>query len=102
MKKILISGYYGFDNSGDDAILKAMVEDLKENDNSIEITALSRNPTFTEKIYNIRAVNRFKIRDVMRAIEDCNLFISGGGSLLQDVTSTRSLLYYLSLMEVAS
>lgn len=29
-KKILISGYYGFDNSGDDAILKAIVKDLKK------------------------------------------------------------------------
>ena len=100
-KKILISGYYGFDNSGDDAILKAIVKDLKENNSSIEITAFSNNPTFTEKIYDINAVNRFGIRDVFRAIKNCDLFISGGGSLLQDVTSTRSLLYYIALMKIA-
>ncbi|HFL3828643.1 TPA: polysaccharide pyruvyl transferase CsaB [Clostridioides difficile] len=101
MKKILISGYYGFDNSGDDAILKAIVKDLKKKNNSIKITALSNNPTFTKKIYDINAVNRFSIGDVVKAIKDCNLFISGGGSLLQDVTSTRSLLYYISLMKLA-
>ncbi len=101
MKKILISGYYGFDNSGDDAILKAIVKDLKETDSSIEITAFSNNPTYTEKIYNIKAVNRFGIRDIVKTIKDCDLFISGGGSLLQDVTSTRSLLYYIVLMKLA-
>ena len=46
MKKVLISGYYGFDNSGDDAILKAIVKDLKANDSSIQITAFSNNPLY--------------------------------------------------------
>jgi len=101
MKKVLISGYYGFDNSGDDAILKAIVKDLKARDNSIQITAFSNNPTFTKKIYGIEAVDRFAIMNIIRAIKDCDLFISGGGSLLQDITSTRSLLYYLALIKLA-
>ncbi len=100
-KKILISGYYGFDNSGDDAILKAMVKDIKAKDSNVKITAFSNNPTFTKKTYGIDAVNRFGIKGVVRAIRNCNLFISGGGSLLQDITSTRSLLYYISLMKLA-
>lgn len=100
-RRILISGYYGFNNSGDDAILKAIVKDLKIADESIEIIALSNNPELTEKVYKIKAVNRFKIREVINAIRKCDLFISGGGSLLQDVTSTRSILYYLALMEIA-
>lgn len=100
-KKILISGYYGFDNSGDDAILKAIVKDIKENNRNVKITAFSNNPTFTKKIYDIDAVNRFGIKGVIKAIRDCDLFISGGGSLLQDITSTRSLLYYITLMKLA-
>ncbi|HSH35942.1 polysaccharide pyruvyl transferase CsaB [Schnuerera sp.] len=101
-KRILISGYYGFDNSGDDAILKAIVKDIKKKDNSIGITVLSNNPIFTEKVYGIKAVNRFKMKKVIKAIKECDLFISGGGSLLQDITSTRSLLYYLTLMKLAN
>lgn len=100
-KRILISGYYGFNNSGDDAILKAMVKDFKRADASIDIVALSNNPQLTEEVYEIKAVNRFKISEVVNAIKSCDLFISGGGSLLQDVTSTRSLLYYLALMKAA-
>lgn len=99
--KILVSGYYGFDNSGDDAILKAIVKDIKEIEDNVKITALSNNPPYTKKIYDIEAVNRFGIKGVVRAIRDCDLFISGGGSLLQDVTSTRSLLYYITLMKLA-
>lgn len=99
--KILISGYYGFDNSGDDAILKAMVKDLKANIEDIEIVVLSKNPSYTEETYNVKAVNRFSIKAVIEAIKSCDLFISGGGSLLQDVTSTRSLMYYIILMKLA-
>ena len=99
--KVLISGYYGFDNSGDDAILKAIVKDMKEYNNKINITVLSNNPSKTEKIYPVKAINRFKLGEVFKAMKNTELFISGGGSLLQDVTSTRSLLYYLAIMQLA-
>lgn len=99
--KILISGYYGFDNSGDDAILKAIVKDIKNQDIETNITVLSNNPVKTKEFYGVNAINRFKIKEVIKGIKKSNLFISGGGSLLQDVTSTRSLLYYLALMMTA-
>lgn len=101
IKTIVISGYYGFDNSGDDAILKAIVEGFKNSDEKLNIIALSNDPPSTEKIYGIKAVYRFNIAEVKRVVKTCDLFISGGGSLLQDVTSTRSLLYYLMLMKIA-
>lgn len=99
--KLLISGYYGFDNSGDDAILKAIVKDIREYNNKINITVLSNNPSKTEEMYPVKAINRFKLGEILRAMNNTNLFISGGGSLLQDVTSTRSLLYYLAIMKLA-
>lgn len=101
MKSVLISGYYGFDNSGDDAILKAIVKDLRQVNKDLDITVLSYNPEKTESMYPVKAVNRFNLRDVVSSIKKCSLFISGGGSLLQDVTSTRSLLYYLTVMSLA-
>lgn len=98
---LLISGYYGFDNSGDDAILKAMIKDIKSRDEKLNIKVLSNNPIRTKEIYNVESVNRFNYREVIHAMRETDLFISGGGSLLQDVTSTRSILYYLSLMVLA-
>lgn len=100
-KKILISGYYGFDNSGDDAILKAIIKDIKSIDETIEITALSKNPLNTKKIYKVNAVDRFNFNNVINAIRNNDMLISGGGSLLQDITSTRSILYYLALIHIA-
>lgn len=100
MTKLLLSGYYGFDNSGDDAILEAMLKDLKKN-KDYDIAVFSNHPKKTEKTYGVRAVDRFYLKKVLGAIKDCDLFISGGGSLLQDVTSTRSLYYYLGLIALA-
>lgn len=101
MKKIIISGYYGFGNSGDEAILKTIIRDLKELDNDIDITVLSSNPELTKDKYHVKAVNRFNIVNIIKNISRCDMLISGGGSLLQDVTSTRSLLYYLFIVKTA-
>lgn len=100
-KRVLISGYYGFDNSGDDAILKAIIQDIKEQDENVEIRVLSKSPSQTEEIYGVSAVDRFNPSEVIREMKNTDLLISGGGSLLQDVTSTRSLLYYLAIMKLA-
>jgi len=100
-KSVIVSGYYGFDNSGDDAILKAIVKDLKKMDSEIKISALSNNPKSTEEVYGIRAYKRLNIFEVIKGISSSDMLISGGGSLLQDVTSTRSILYYLSVISIA-
>ncbi|WIV13464.1 polysaccharide pyruvyl transferase CsaB [Proteiniborus sp. MB09-C3] len=100
-KSVIVSGYYGFDNSGDDAILKAIVKDLKKMDSKIEISALSNNPKSTEETYGIKAFKRLNVFEVLKGISSSDMLISGGGSLLQDVTSTRSILYYLSVISIA-
>lgn len=101
MKKIVVSGYFGFDNSGDDAILKAMVEDFKKLNREIKMTALSNNPEKTKEVYGIDAVNRFSLPELYHALKESDLLLSGGGSLLQDITSTRSIIYYLSVIILA-
>ncbi len=100
-KSILLSGYYGFDNSGDDAILKAIIKDIREENPKLDIVVLSNNPRKTENMYSVKAINRFKFVELINGIRNTHLLISGGGSLLQDVTSTRSLLYYLAVMALA-
>lgn len=101
MHRIVISGYYGFNNIGDESILKAVIDNLKERLDHIEITVLSKNPEGTAEKYGVKAVNRKSFSQVLKTVARSDLLISGGGSLLQDVTSKRSILYYLAVMWIA-
>lgn len=98
---IVISGYYGHNNSGDDALLSAIINDVKALDNTIRITVLSKNPKETKEVYGVDAVNRFNVCKIAKAIKNSRLLISGGGSLIQDSTSSRSLHYYLNIIKFA-
>ena len=101
MSEIVISGYYGFANAGDEAMLAAMIEVLTDLDAGVRITVISGNPAETRQRHGVKAVYRLNYPEITRALAKCDLLISGGGSLLQDVTSNRSLYYYLSIMMLA-
>lgn len=101
MKKIVVAGYYGFRNSGDDAILHSLCNDILKMDKTSRIMVLSSQPEITMSEYPVQAINRFKFFDVVREIKSCDVLVMGGGSLIQDVTSTRSLYYYLGLLWIA-
>ncbi len=98
---IVLSGYYGFRNSGDDAILKKIIKDIREYDPDIGITILSNRPGDTKRNYQVNAVSRWNLFAIRKALKESRLFISGGGSIIQDATSTKSLLYYLTLIRMA-
>ncbi|ADL08441.1 polysaccharide pyruvyl transferase CsaB [Thermosediminibacter oceani] len=101
MAEVVLSGYYGFDNLGDEAVLYAIVSALRHEAPQLKITVLSNNPKKTESLYGVKAVNRWKLSEVAGALKKADMLISGGGSLLQDVTSPLSLLYYLGVISLA-
>jgi len=94
-------GYYGYGNRGDDALLYAIINDMRKVCPSFSPVVLSRNPKNTTESYGVKSINRFNIIKVNRAMKSARLFLAGGGSLIQDVTSTRSLLYYLYCLKAA-
>ena len=94
--KLLLSGYYGFGNLGDEAILAGMLTSLEER---YEITVLSNDPSSTSCLHKVKAVHRYF--GALKALLECDVLISGGGGLLQDTTSRRSLIYYLGLIRWA-
>ena len=102
MHRILVSGYYGFGNIGDESILAALVESLRSAERDVDITVLSANPSFTEARHGVGAVDRKNFFEIYLAIKNCDLFISGGGGLLQDITSEKSIRYYLGLIYIAA
>lgn len=98
MSKIVISGYYGFANAGDEAMLTAIVKALRNTEKSVELTVISGNPVVTAAKYKVNSIHRFSFIEIFTTLRKSELLLSGGGSLLQDVTSKRSLLYYLSIL----
>lgn len=107
LKKILFSGYYGFDNAGDEAVLAALCQIFRANlgdADRLELVILSAAPEKTAAAYaeyKIRAINRWDKKTLRAELAGADLFCSGGGSLLQDVTSVRSVWYYTSLLRQA-
>ena len=97
----VISGYYGFENSGDEALLYAMIQNLREICPHIRLCVLSKSPKKTAEEYGVYSINRYGIHKLRKTIRSSKLLISGGGSLLQDVTSSKSLWYYLTVMKTA-
>lgn len=98
---VIISGYYGFKNNGDDALLSAIINDLREQVSDVKICVLSYRPKETKQRHGVDSVNRLNLGAISRRMRGAKLLISGGGSLIQDGTSTRSFLYYLSIMKMA-
>jgi len=100
-KKIVISGYYGFDNIGDEAVLYAILSQLRDYIPEISVTVLSNNPEKTKLMYGVGSVNRWHIKEVARVIKESDMLISGGGSLLQDITGGKTIPYYLAIVKLA-
>lgn len=98
---VLICGAYGKGNAGDDAILEAICSQLRSIDSDLPLYVLSRTPTATERRYRIGAIYTFHPLAYLHRMRRVKLYISGGGSLIQDVTSARSLFYYLSSLRSA-
>lgn len=98
---VLICGAYGKENAGDEAILRAIIREMREIDPYMPITVLSRRPMRTKLVYRVDAIHTFRMLKWSRRMRTTRLYISGGGSLIQDVTSRRSLWYYLYNLRAA-
>ncbi|MFN2460192.1 MAG: polysaccharide pyruvyl transferase CsaB [Candidatus Velthaea sp.] len=99
--RFLLSGYYGFGNVGDEALLAIIVERLRARWPSCSIDVLSNDPAGTAGAYAVQATPRADLGRVRKAIARADVVLSGGGGLLQNVTSLRSLLYYAGIIRSA-
>ncbi len=98
---MVIGGYFGFENMGDEAVLFSEIKMLREIRPSIEIEVLSNTPEATSEEYLVKSVNRWKLSQVIAALQRADVFILGGGSLFQDVSSLKSVVYYYGITQLA-
>lgn len=95
--RVLVSGYYGFGNTGDEALLDGLLAGLRSAGHRPLV--LSADPEATRELHGVVATHR--LRGLVPALLRCQALVSGGGGLLQDFTSRRSLRYYLALVRAA-
>lgn len=102
---VVISGYYGVYNSGDEAVLLSILLALQEQGEkagvAIKPIVLSSDPAWTMKMYGVEAVPRMQPAAIWKAIKGADALISGGGSLLQDATGKKSIPYYTGIIKLA-
>ncbi len=91
---VIVSGYYGFGNLGDEAILEQLVSELKCLVLPDHIVVLSANPAATEKAFGVKAAPRADLCRLLQLCAQAQLLISGGGGLFQDSRSVGSALFY--------
>jgi polysaccharide pyruvyl transferase CsaB len=99
--RILICGYYGLGNAGDEAILAGAVGALRQRLPEAELVVLSADPPATRKALGIVAEQRWRYLTIWREIGRADLVLEGGGGLIQDSTSAKSALYYLGILGAA-
>ena len=98
---LLVSGYYGFGNLGDESLLDVIAQTAAEVIPGVRIAALTRDPKKDALRTGLSCVSRMDLFAVGKQIRRSKVLISGGGSLLQDATSARSLRYYAGLLSYA-
>lgn len=98
MRQAVLCGYYGMGNGGDEALLATLLQMLPKD---IQPLVLSANPKATEKLHQVRASDRYSVFGLITEFRRSDLFIWGGGSLMQDATSARNPIYYGGLMGLA-
>jgi polysaccharide pyruvyl transferase CsaB len=98
---IVIAGYYGFGNAGDELILQSLIRKFRKDDPNASITVLSKNSPETARCMAVFAVDRWRPWSWVFALLQAERFILGGGGLLQETTGPWNYFYYLSLCVVA-
>ncbi|MEM9266320.1 MAG: polysaccharide pyruvyl transferase CsaB [Cyanobacteria bacterium P01_F01_bin.13] len=96
--RAVLCGYYGMGNGGDEALLATLLQMLPK---AVTPVVLSGTPQETTQRHNVEAIPRKSLSAVWSALRRSQVFIWGGGSLMQDVTSAINPLYYGGLMKLA-
>lgn len=99
--RVILFGYYGFGNAGDEAVLAGLLQGLRRfGPEQVEYIALSGNPRETERLHQVASRPRNDWRTLLDQSGGADAWVFGGGSLLQDVSGPLTMPYYLGVMSL--
>lgn len=101
IKKAVLFGYFGSGNLGDETNLREICSFLREEFPQISLTVISERPRETVREHGTSAISRHNFFGIIRQIKQADLLLGVGGTLFQDYSSFRSLVYYCWLLLVA-
>lgn len=91
---MLVAGWVGSTNLGDELVLAGLVRLLRSQGH--RVAAVSLQPATTRLQHGIGAVDHRRMDQLLRATSSADLVVWGGGGLVQDETSPFNLPYHLS------
>ena len=97
--RLLLAGYIGCGNLGDDAIALGFVQGL--GNIGFDVTVMSGRPEETNRLYGFSVIDRRDFKQYEEALKTCDAVVFPGGSIFQDATSIRSVAYYSKLITMA-
>ena len=83
-KHILIAGYYGFRNNGDEAILRVLLADLQRAEEDLSVCVLSGDPEATRRCFGVEAIAHGDVVGIIEQVRQSDALIVGGGGIFQD------------------
>lgn len=98
---VIISGYYGYGNAGDEVMLRAFLDEACRVLPEGKVAVLAAQPKREASVSGARCIGRYNAFRIIPALRHARLLVSGGGTLLQDATSRRSCRYYTSVLRLA-
>jgi polysaccharide pyruvyl transferase CsaB len=84
LRTAFVAGYYGFGNTGDEAILTALLEGLRALEAPARFIVASGDPAQTRSRYGVEAVHWQDPASIADEVRQSDLVIVGGGGLFQD------------------
>ena len=99
--KVVICGAYGRGNAGDEAIKYTTLSSMRNIDPDMDICVMTLRPKKERAIDRVQTIYTFNVIKLFFLLRKSKIFVSGGGSLIQDVTSSRSLFFYTFTLYLA-
>jgi len=97
-KRLVVQCATGIRNSGDEAILAALISRYSPR---YHITVISLDKKYTETVHSVDEVVSHRGSDWKRAVRECDVFLLGGGGLIQEHSSLFNVFRWTSKLQYA-